>query len=92
MTALVATAVTVLKLLSLALGGLITYFSYKAYRRTESPALRALTIGFAVITVGAFVAGVVDQIVLVDQSHALLVESAFTTGGFAIILYSLYAD
>ena len=92
MTALVATAVTVLKVLSLLLGGLVTYFSYKAYRRTQSPALRTLTLGFAVITLGAFVAGIVDQIVPVDQSHALLVESAFTTGGFAIILYSLYVD
>jgi hypothetical protein len=92
MSALVATAVTVLKVLSLSLGGLITYFAYKAYRRTESPALRALTIGFAVITIGSFVAGIVDQIVPVDRSHALLVESAFTAGGFAIILYSLYMD
>lgn len=92
MSALVATAVTVLKVVSLSLGGLITYFAYKAYRRTGSPALRTLTIGFAVITIGAFVAGIVDQIVPVDQSHALLVESAFTAGGFAIILYSLYVE
>ena len=92
MSALVATAVTVLKVLSLSLGGLITYFAYKAYRRTGSPALRTLTIGFAVITIGAFVAGIVDQIVPVDQSHALLVESAFTAGGVAIILYSLYVE
>ena len=92
MTAIATTVVTVLKILSLALGGLITYYSYKAYRRTESPSLRALTLGFGVITVGAFVAGIVDQIIPVDQSHALLVESAFTTAGFAIILYSLYVD
>ena len=92
MTPHIATAVTVLKVLSLALGGLITYFSYKAYRRTESPALRALTLGFAVVTLGAFVAGIVDQIVPVNQNHALLVENAFTACGFAIILYSLYVD
>ena len=92
MSALITTIVTVLKVLSLSLGGLITYFSYKAYRRTASSALRTLTLGFAVITVGAFVAGIVDQIVPVDQSHALLVESMFTAGGFAIILYSLYIE
>ena len=92
MIAFVATAVTVLKLSSLALGGLITYYAYKAYRRTGSPALRALTLGFAAITFGAFTAGIVDQVVAVERTHALLVESAFTSGGFAIILYSLYAD
>jgi hypothetical protein len=91
MTPSLTTVVTVLKVLSLALGGSITYFSYKAYRRTASPALRALTIGFAVITVGTFVAGIVDLLVPVERS-ALLVESAFTTGGFAVILYSLYVD
>lgn len=92
MSAFVATAVTIFKVLSLSLGGLITYFSYKAYRRTASSALRTLTLGFAVITIGAFVAGIVDQIVSVDRSHALLVESAFTAGGFAFILYSLYVE
>jgi hypothetical protein len=92
MTPHITTAVTVLKLSSLLLGGLITYFSYKAYRRTESSALHALTLGFAVITLGALVAGIADQIVPVGRNHALLVESAFTTIGFAIILYSLYVD
>ena len=92
MTPLLTAVITVLKVLSLALGGSITFFSYKAYRRTASPALRALTIGFAVITVGTFVAGIVDLAVPVEQSHALLVESVFTTGGFAVILYSLYVE
>jgi CHASE2 domain-containing sensor protein len=92
MTPHVTTTVTALKVLILLLGGLITYFTFKAYRRTRSPALRALTLGLAVITLGALLAGIVDRIVPVDPSFALLVESVFTTGGFAIILYSLYVD
>lgn len=88
----ITTAITVLKTLTLLLGGLITYHSYTAYRRTASPALRALALGFGFVTVGALLAGIVDQLVPVDPTLALVVESIFTTVGFAIILYSLYVE
>jgi hypothetical protein len=87
-TALVAA----LKTLGLVLGGLITYYSYKAFRRTGSSALRALFVGFGVVTLGALLAGIADQLLPVDATIALAVESLFTTAGFAIILYSLYAE
>lgn len=88
----VTTAVVALKTLTLALGGLITYFSWKAYRRTGARALRALAIGFGVVTLGSLLAGAVDQLVAVDASYALVVESALTAVGFAVIVYSLYVD
>jgi divalent metal cation (Fe/Co/Zn/Cd) transporter len=82
----------VLKTLTLALGGSITYFSHRAFRRTGSNALRALTVGFGIVTLGALLAGVVDQFSPVDPSVALVVESLFTAAGFAVILYSLYVE
>lgn len=88
----IATLITVLKTLGLLLGGLITYFSFKAYRRTGSPALRALAIGFGVVALGAVFAGVIDQVVPLQRNVALLIDSLFTTVGFAIILYSLYVE
>lgn len=57
MSVLVPTLVAALKTLTLVFGGLITYFAYSAYHRTRIPALRALTIGFGTVTVGAFLAG-----------------------------------
>ncbi|ADQ68952.1 hypothetical protein C499_06790 [Halogeometricum borinquense DSM 11551] len=92
MTPNVATALVVLKTLALLLGGSITYHAFKAYRRTRSPALRALAIGFGVVTLGAIFGGVVDQLLPLDPNLALVVESLFTTVGFGIILYSLYVD
>jgi len=83
---------------TLVLGGLITYFAYKAYDRTGAPALGALTIGFGVVTIGSLVAGGLDLGLqfasLIDNYRmaALIVESAFTAVGFLIILYSLYLD
>lgn len=88
----VTALVTALKTLGLVLGGLITYYSFKAFRRTGSAALRALAVGFGVVTLGALLAGVVDQILPLDPSLALVVESLFTTAGFGIILYSLYIE
>ncbi|RBI62196.1 hypothetical protein DMJ13_09955 [halophilic archaeon] len=84
--------VIALKTLTLALGGLITYFAFKAYRRTGSPALRSLAIGFGVVTLGAFLAGVADQALNVNRDAVLVIESGLTAIGFAAIAYSLYAE
>lgn len=85
--------VVALKTLSLVMGGLVTYYAYKAYRRTDAPALRALTVGFGFVTLGALLAGAIDQLAgLDDQTWALAVESALTTVGFAVILYSLFVE
>jgi hypothetical protein len=85
--------VVVLKTLSLVMGGLITYFAYSAYRRTDARALRALAVGFGIVTLGAMAAGLVDQVLGPDaRATALVVESALTATGFGVILYSLYAE
>ncbi|NHX36163.1 MULTISPECIES: DUF7521 family protein [Halolamina] len=85
-------AVVALKTLTLVLGGSITFYAYRAYRRNGSPALRALAVGFGAVTLGALVAGIVDQLLPVNSDFALVAESAFTTLGFAVILYSLHVE
>lgn len=80
-----------LKTLTLVLGGLITYFAFKAYRRTGERALGYLAVGFGIITFGTFLAGVVDQLLDADILTGLLIESALITAGFIVIVYSLYA-
>ncbi|MFC4552914.1 MULTISPECIES: DUF7521 family protein [Halorussus] len=88
----VTTLVVILKTITLLLGGLISYFTYKAYRRTGSRSLRALSVGFGVVTLGAFLAGVADQGLGIDRSAVLIIESALTATGFAVITYSLYVE
>ena len=85
-------AIIALKTLTLVLGALITYLSYKAYRRTGAPALRALSVGFGVITLGTLLAGALDQVLQFRIQVGLLVESAVVTVGFAVIVYSLYTE
>ena len=88
----VTSLIVVLKTLTLVLGLTITYLSLKAYRRTGSAPLRSLTIGFGLVTLGAILAGAADQLVALDRSLALIVESLLTAAGFAVIVYSLYVD
>jgi len=84
--------VVVFKTITLLLGALITYYAFRAYRRTETRALGALALGFGIVTIGALLAGIADQVFGAVRNDALLLESTLTMVGFAVILYSLYAE
>jgi len=98
----VTTAIVASKTVILILGSLITYLSWKAYRRTGARPLRSLAIGFGVVTAGAILAGVVDLFLgpgdfglgLTEDSLLIgvLINSALTAVGFAVITYSLYVE
>jgi len=85
-------AVVAVKTGTLLLGSLITFLSLKAYNRTGSAALRALSIGFGLITVGALLAGVGHQFTSLSLAQSVVIESTLTFLGFAVIVYSLYAE
>ncbi|MCL9813794.1 DUF7521 family protein [Natranaeroarchaeum aerophilus] len=87
----VTTALAIVKTLILILGTIITYYAFKAYRRTQSTALGALALGFGAITLGSFLAGVATDILGVPLAAGILIESLLVLVGFAIIAYSLYA-
>jgi hypothetical protein len=82
-------AVTVFKTGILLVGGLITVYAYRAYRRTGRPLLGVFTVGFGLVALGALLGGVVDRILPLSRDVALVVESGFTLSGFAVVLYSL---
>lgn len=87
-----AIGIIVTKTIILLLGGLITYLSYKAHRRTKTAALRALAIGFGIVTLGALFAGVAHQLLGVSLSMGVFINSILTMLGFVIITYSLYVE
>ncbi|MFB6107728.1 MAG: hypothetical protein ABEJ82_02660 [Haloplanus sp.] len=82
----------VIKTATLGLGGLITVLSYRAYRRTRAAPLRALSVGFALVTLGALLAGMVHQFTSLGLTYSVVLESTLTLLGFAVITYSLYAE
>lgn len=85
-------AILVLKSVILVLGGGITVIGYKAYKRTGAVSLRALTLGFGIITFGALLAGIAHQVLGVAFETGVLVNSLLTAVGFTIIMYSLYLE
>ncbi|MFB6309559.1 MAG: hypothetical protein ABEH64_00100 [Salinirussus sp.] len=88
----IPTAIVAFKTVTLGLGALITFFAYRAYRRTGRTALWYLAIGFAIVTLGSLLGGVLDQFLASAFRIGLLVESALLTVGFAVIVYSLYVE
>jgi len=86
----VTTLIIGLKTLTLVLGGLITYLSFKAYRRTGNEALGYLSAGFAIVTFGTLLAGAAHQLLTADVLVGLLIESALIAAGMLVIVYSLY--
>ncbi|PSQ00454.1 hypothetical protein BRC89_01570 [Halobacteriales archaeon QS_4_70_19] len=85
-------AITAAKAATLLLGGLITYLTAKAYRRTGAPALRALAIGFGIVAFGGVMAGIGDLTGVADLRTSVLIQSTVTAIGFAVITYSLYRE
>jgi hypothetical protein len=86
----ITTLIIGLKTLTLVLGGLITYLSFKAYRRTGNHALGYLSAGFAIVTLGTLLAGVADQFLQAGFQVGLLIESILIAAGMLVIVYSLY--
>jgi len=86
------TLLVALKTVVLVVGGLVTYFAARAYRRTRARPIGALALGFGVVTLGALVSGVADQLLDVPMTWVLVLESGLTAAGFLVILYSLYVE
>jgi hypothetical protein len=89
--AITSTLIVVLKTITLLLGALITYLAYKAYTRTGSRSLQYLSLGFAIVTFGSLLAGLVDQVLEFGFRLGQIVETALLAVGFAVIVLSLYA-
>lgn len=92
MSRTVTIGIIVLKTVILLFGSAITYIAYQAHHRTESRSLRALAVGFGVVTVGAILAGIAHQLLGVSLRSGILINSLLTALGFAIIVYSLYIE
>lgn len=75
--------------LILVFGGIVVYYSSKSYRRTKSQAMFLLSLGFAFVTVGALVAGVLFNFYTNDLGTVETVQAFCQAIGFFIIVYSL---
>jgi hypothetical protein len=86
------TVIVATKTLTLLLGGMITFLSLKAYRRTGSASLRALAVGFAIVAIGSLLGGSSWLIFDTDLLTSVAIESVVLTIGFGVVVYSLYVS
>jgi hypothetical protein len=77
---------------TLTFGTTITVLAYRASARTGSSALRSLSLGLGLVTLGALLGGGLHQVIGAAFMTSLAVQSAFTAAGFVALAYSLYAE
>jgi len=75
--------------LILVFGGVVVFFALRAYRRTRSQAMLLLALGFAFVTLGAAVAGVLYNYYTGDLTTVVTVQAYSQAVGFFVIVYSL---
>lgn len=85
-------AVAVVKSLILVVGGIVTYFAHKAFRRTGDRSLRLLSAGFGLVVLGVLLGGFTFELLMVDLGVGVLVESLFVLAGMVVIAYSLRVE
>lgn len=78
------------KVITMALGFLIAYQAYKGYRQYGSEPMLYVAIGFAIISFGAVIEGVLFDVVGLDPFDAGFVQTVIVAVGMLFVLYSLY--
>lgn len=81
---------SVIKVLIFLLGALVTFYALKAYRRTGERALGFLAGGFAVVTIGSALGGLVYEFIEQPLAIGVTIEGIFILVGFALIAFSLH--
>ncbi len=85
------TSVIVLANVATLLGAsLIAVLAYRAFRRTQTLALKTAAVGFLCLIIGA-TAGSVLYLMSDDLVAGLIVQNILTASGVLLLVYSLYS-
>ena len=86
------TALVVAKLVTMTLGFLVAYQAYVAHRRSGSESMLYVAVGFALISVGAIIEGILFDVVGMTLHDSGTVSTAFVAAGILSVLYALYGS
>jgi uncharacterized protein YjeT (DUF2065 family) len=75
--------------LILVFGGVVVFYAGRSFRRTKSQAMLLLGIGFAFVTAGAAVAGLLFNFVTSNLIIVQTSQASLQAVGFFVIVYSL---
>jgi uncharacterized integral membrane protein len=73
----------------LVFGGIVVFYALRAYNRIKSQAMLLLGIGFAFVTLGAVVAGVLFNFFTSDLTAVETFQASCQAIGFLVIVLSL---
>lgn len=82
---------SLLKSMALILGAFIVYLAYRGYRRNASKPLLYVSMGFALITAGTVVEGLLYNLFRYELLAAIGIGTVVTILGFITIIYSIYS-
>ena len=82
---------TVTKVIALALGAFIVYLAYVGYRRNASKPLLYAALGFALITAGTIIEGILYVVFGTELLAATATGTVVTIFGFVTVIYSIYS-
>lgn len=72
------------------LGLVLVYLAAKSYRQNGKIEMVFLSAGFALITVGSVVAGVLFEFMGLSLTQVSIVEGLMVVVGFMLIIYAIY--
>jgi hypothetical protein len=78
------------KAVTMVIGLLIAGTAYRGYRRSGSESMRYLAVGFAIISIGAVIEGVLFDVLHFSIFWAGTVQTSVVAVGMLVVLYSLY--
>ena len=82
---------TLTKVVALILGAFIVYLAYKGYKRNSSKPLLYVALGFALITAGTIIEGILYVMVGSELLSAIATGTTVMVLGFVVIIYSIYS-
>ncbi len=80
---------TVIKALTVALGLVFLYFTWKAYRKSRARSMSILFVAISLMVVAAIAEGATLQIFKYGLDQAHVVEAILTFAAFAVLVYSV---
>lgn len=82
---------TLTKVVALILGAFIVSLAYKGYKRNSSKPLLYVALGFALITAGTIIEGILYVVLGSELLSAIATGTTVMVLGFVVIIYSIYS-
>jgi hypothetical protein len=73
----------------LVMGGTVVFYAARAFTRTRGTSMLLLAAGFAFVTAGSVIAGVLFNLANADLATVETVQAWSLAAGFTILVYSL---